>query len=595
VDGLRTVAVTSVLCFHLDHAVLPGGFVGVDIFFVISGFLISSVLLQDMERRSYSILRFYQHRIARIAPAMFLVVALTLAAGAVIYSTQDFALLCANAAAAAISVINIKLLFQAGYFQASPDAQPLLHYWTLAVEEQFYLIFPPLLFLLVRFVRRQIAVTLTLCAASFVLCVVMTAGHPTLAFYLLPTRAWELLAGCALALYRRGGGCIAPRAAGALGWLGLALMGASFFAIDEKDAFPGWIAAAPVAGAALVLAAAGYADGLFSRLLAHPAAVFVGKRSYSLYLWHWPVFSFVDYALFQAAPGLRLALKIVFTIVGTLVTYEVLEAPARRFLNRPTSRLFAFAGFAVIAGAVLTFGVYMREHDYLSASPHAIAAGGIEVNTQGRPGVVVVVGDSQGAMYGTELASIAKTLGFRLNLLSASGENELAGEPHTYWPGVRAYLARTSPDLVIVAESWTEKLGADPAALRRAIYAVTPYARHVMVLAQPPIPPPNASRAAIRAGARAPFFELFSSRVRRQRVIAALENLGDAKIEVLNLADSFLNRDGSIRLIGPDGRLTFLDFFHLTNTGTEMVHGRLAAAIEHALSLGGSTRSQPRH
>jgi len=131
IDGLRTFAVLSVFFFHLYRNTIGGGFVGVDVFFVISGFLISSVLLQDIEKRQFSILRFYQHRIARIAPALFLILVLTLAAAALLYSAQDFASTAAGAASAAISAINIKLLFQGDYFHISPDAQPLLHYWSL--------------------------------------------------------------------------------------------------------------------------------------------------------------------------------------------------------------------------------------------------------------------------------------------------------------------------------------------------------------------------------------------------------------------------------------------------------------------------------
>ena len=485
--------------------------------------------------------------------------------------------MCANAAAAAISAINIKLLFQGTYFKASPDAEPLLHYWTLAVEEQFYLIFPPLLFLLARFVRRPIALTLMLCAASFALCVALTAVKPLFAFYLLPTRAWELLAGCALALYRRREGQPAPRTASALGWTGLAVIVVSLFAISGSDAFPGWIAAIPVAGAAMVLASAGFAPQL-SRLLAHPAAVYVGKRSYSLYLWHWPVFSFVGYAFFQASPGLRLFLDIAISVVGTLVTYDVIETPARRFLNRPQHRLLAFAGFAVVAGAVLGFGVYMRARDYLSAEPHTIASGGIEVNPQGRQSVVLV-GDSQGAMYGTMLAEIARQRGFRLNVLSVAGGNELPGESPTYWPQVRAFLAAHHADVVIIAEAWSYKLGLDLPALQRAVSAVTSYARHVILLAQPPIAPESASREAIRDGAHAPFFEPAVQRASRLSSVAALERLDSGKVELVNVANFFLNPDGSIRLFGADGRLTYMDALHLSDTGTALVYDRLDTAI----------------
>src|SRR3984893_3422043 len=142
IDGLRSIAILSVFVFHLERRILSGGFIGVDIFFVISGFLITSILLNDIDQKHFSIVRFYQRRVARIAPAFFVVLASTLAASALIQSAQDFASLGANSSAAALSAINIKLLFQGSYFQISSDAQPMLHYWSLSVEEQYYLLFP---------------------------------------------------------------------------------------------------------------------------------------------------------------------------------------------------------------------------------------------------------------------------------------------------------------------------------------------------------------------------------------------------------------------------------------------------------------------
>ena len=581
-DGLRTIAVLAVFCFHLDRRLLPGGFVGVDIFFVISGFLISSILLQDIDRHQFSIVRFYQHRIARIAPALFLVLIVSLIAGFWCYSAQDFARVGANAAVAAISLINMKLLFQNSYFQASQDAQPLLHCWSLAVEEQFYLLFPPFIYAAARYCRWPMVLTLLLCAASFALCVVVTRASPVAAFYLLPTRAWELLAGCALALFRRAGGTIRQPAAATLGWAGLATIGLSFFAVRDTDAFPGWIVAAPVVGAAMVVAAVGSAEGAFSRLLAHPAAVYVGKRSYSLYLWHWPVFSFVDYALFAASPALRLFLKITLSLLGALITYRALETPARRFLKRPSHRMLAFAAFGVFAGGVLALGSYVRAHDYLSAIPGSITSGGMAVNPGGRRSVVVV-GDSQGAMYGAEFAAIARQRGFRLNVLSESGLNELPGESDTLWPKVQTYLGRHHADVIIVAEAWMSKYGNDPAALRRAIEALEPYATRIVILAQPPVPPANSSREGIRAGARQPFFEPSNDRLLRQRSMSAINGIVGGKVQALDVSDAFLNQDGSVRVFGPDGRLAYEDSHHLTDTGTTMVHGRLEAAVMAAL------------
>src|SRR5579871_2879805 len=200
IDGLRSLAVISVFVFHLGGALVPGGFVGVDIFFVISGFLITGLLLANIEAGTFSLVVFYQRRIARIAPALFLVLTFTLAAAGLIYAAQDFGSVGAMASFAAMSLVNMKLIFAGSYFEVSKDAQPLLHYWSLSVEEQFYVFFPLTLALLSRVKRFRTALILIATAASFASCVILTKASPVWAFYLLPTRGWELLFGALIAL-----------------------------------------------------------------------------------------------------------------------------------------------------------------------------------------------------------------------------------------------------------------------------------------------------------------------------------------------------------------------------------------------------------
>jgi peptidoglycan/LPS O-acetylase OafA/YrhL len=422
------MAVLSVFVFHFDRHLLTGGFVGVDIFFVISGFLITSILLNDIDQGHLSITRFYQRRIARIAPAFFVVLVTTLGFGALIYSAQDFASLGANSVAAALSIINIKLLFQGSYFKISPDAQPLIHYWSLAVEEQYYLIFPIYLYTVSRFTKRPLSITMTVCGVSFAACVVITPLNPIYAFYLLPTRAWELFAGSSLALFRRDGYVLASGPAWMAAWGGLGLLAVSFLLISDSSDFPGWIAACPVLGTVLVLASIEPGRGrVMGGILAHPLLVFIGKRSYSLYLWHWPVFSFIDYHFFDASMIFRTTCKILICIVTTLSTYHFVERPMRTYLNNRQRQTLAFRGFALAVIAVCVGGMEIRSRNYLSADSREIAAGGIMIEGSGR-GTVVLIGDSQGAMYGAELASLARIHGFSLNVLSMAAA-EGAGHP----------------------------------------------------------------------------------------------------------------------------------------------------------------------
>jgi peptidoglycan/LPS O-acetylase OafA/YrhL len=581
IDGLRTVAVVSVLLFHFDRQLLGGGFVGVDVFFVISGYLIGSVLLADIERGRFSLARFYQRRIARIFPAFATVIAVTLAFGWLIYSSLDFASLGANAAAAALSVINIKLLFQGNYFALSEDAQPILHYWTLAVEEQFYLTFPIYLYLITRLGRRPILINLWVGGVSFVACIAVTYFNPSYAFYLLPTRAWELLAGSSLALAEWKGFQAGNRHAAIAAWAGMVLLVMSFLGIRQNDQFPGWIAAFPVIGAVLVLTAMSNRDLLLVRLLSHPVPVAVGKLSYSLYLWHWAVFSLIDYRFFALGNVSRGALKVAITIIASLMTYRVVEKPLRAVLNKPVLQLPTFVGTALTIASLSVVGILVRDNYYLNAAPARIVSGGIAI-AGGSGGSVVLAGDSQASMYGTELASLAREKGFMLNIVSVAGGNQLPGLSSTYWPDVSAFIAQRRPDVVILVNAWSAKIATDTEPVRAALADMKGHVGHVILLAQQPTAPPAASRKGIREGARPPFFEEPDARAARMTATAGIERFASDWVIVRDVSPIFLGRNDEIRLISENGRLTYQDSTHLSDAGTALVRPLLAKAIASA-------------
>ena len=590
VDGLRTIAVLSVAAFHLDRQVLPGGFVGVDIFFVISGFLIGSILIDDIAKREFSIGRFYQRRISRIFPALILVILTTLAVASFVYSAQDMASLGINSAAAAASVINMKLIAQGSYFILSADSQPLLHYWSLAVEEQFYIVFPVYLYLVSRFTRQPLAITACLALLSFGLCVWLTRGHQPLAFYLLPSRAWELLVGSCLASYRTGGGRVASRAAAVSVWCGLALIVGSIALLHEADGFPGWIAIFPVMGTALLLAPIGDARPLPLRLLAHPAMVATGKRSYSLYLWHWPVFSLVDYQFYAADGWLRAGLKIALTLSLTLLSYALVERPARRYLNVRKRRIPLFVATAAAIAAIVAGGVWLRTALYFDVPPSTIASGGTMVRG-GAVGTIVLSGDSQAAMYGTEIASIARANGYTLYALGTAGRNQLPDEAGTSWPAVAGLIAAKRPDLVVLIDAWADKLKGDPAVLRKALAEIAGSTRHVLLIAEAPEIPATLSRDSLRHGARPPFFESPVGREKRMASLTMLRGLAAANVTIVDVAPNFVDANHVLRIVGPDGRLTYFDVHHLSDTGTGLTRPLLDRAIRAAIAR--RERSKP--
>jgi peptidoglycan/LPS O-acetylase OafA/YrhL len=581
IDGLRSVAVVSVLLFHFDRQLLGGGFVGVDVFFVISGYLIGSVLLADIDGGRFSLARFYQRRIARIFPAFAMVIAVTLAFGWLIYSSQDFASLGANAAAAALSVINIKLLFQGNYFALSEDAQPILHYWTLAVEEQFYLTFPIYLYLITCLCRRPILVNLCVGGASFAACIAVTYFNPAYAFYLLPTRAWELLAGSSLALAEWKGFKAGNRHAAIATWAGMVLLVMSFVGIRQNDQFPGWIAAFPVIGTVFVLSAMSNRDLFLVRLLSHPVPVAVGTLSYSLYLWHWAVFSLIDYRFFALGNVSRSALKIAITIIASLMTYRVVEKPLRAVLSKPALQIPTFVGTALTIASLSIVGILVRDNYYFGVDASRIASGGIEI-AGGSGGSVVLSGDSQASMYGAELASLAREKGFTLNIVSIAGGNQLPGVSPTDWPKVSAFIAQRRPDVVILANAWSAKIAADAEPVRAALADLKGHVGHVILLAQQPTAPPAASRKGIREGARPPFFEKPEARTARMTATAGIERFASDWVIVRDVSPIFLGRNDEIHLISENGRLTYQDGTHLSDTGTALVRPLLAKAIESA-------------
>lgn len=347
IDGLRAFAVLPVIWFHSGLPGLPGGFTGVDTFFVISGFLISSIIYREIRDGSFSFKTFYEGRFRRIAPALVAVLGVTFLVGSVLLLPFELEKLAQSTLAATLAVPNIFFWREAGYFALGTQSTPLLHTWSLGVEEQFYLFFPPALIVLARLrLLRPGLIVATI--ASFALCVAGTAVAPSLSFFMLPMRAWEMLLGCLF-----GVGVVAlplsPALRSATSLLGLAFMFAATILITEDDAFPGAIAAAPALGAVLLIASG--PGAIANRILAFAPFVGVGKISYSLYLWHWPVMVFMrHYLAAERLSTSQAVLAIALSFALAAATYVFIEQPARRpdKSTRSIGRL-TFAGSAAVS------------------------------------------------------------------------------------------------------------------------------------------------------------------------------------------------------------------------------------------------------
>lgn len=326
IDGLRAISVLIVIAFHAFPEWLPGGFIGVDVFFVISGFLITGIILNDIEANRFSILTFYNRRIRRIFPALIVTLTCALVSGWILLSSEEYQQLGWHVFASGFFFQNITLFSEAGYFDVVADYKPLLHLWSLSVEEQFYLAYPLLLLLLARSRALLFSVGF-LALVSFAACMFQTylVGEAANAFFLPQYRFWELMAGSLVQLKMRSTGKIASPY---LSLIGVLLLSIGVLCTSRFIPFPSLITLLPVVGAVCVLA--GDSKSVFSaRVLGSSILVGVGLISYPLYLFHWPLFSFARILTAQEpAASLKWGL-IAISIALATVTYLLIERPLR--------------------------------------------------------------------------------------------------------------------------------------------------------------------------------------------------------------------------------------------------------------------------
>jgi peptidoglycan/LPS O-acetylase OafA/YrhL len=334
IDGLRAIAVTLVILFHLGLTWVPGGYIGVDVFFVISGYLITGIILSQVGADLFSFVRFYQRRIKRIFPALFVTVAATMVTGFFLLLPGDYAGTAKSAIYAVFASSNFYFLFNTGYFDPAAELLPLLHTWSLGVEEQFYLVWPALmvgLALIFRRDQRAIVIALLFVALlSYVGGASLAMSDPKAAFYLPFTRAWEFVAGALLSQAVIGKLQIAPILAKASGSVGLALVVGSALIITNQTPFPSWSTALPVVGAALIVAPFN-THCVARKLLSSSPVVFVGRISYSLYLWHWPIITL--YRHYNLGRPINIAEAFCLTAliaVASFLSWRYVEEPFRR-------------------------------------------------------------------------------------------------------------------------------------------------------------------------------------------------------------------------------------------------------------------------
>ncbi|HET9954177.1 MAG TPA: acyltransferase family protein [Polyangiaceae bacterium] len=367
IDGLRALAVIPVVLFHAGISRLAGGFAGVDVFFVISGFLITGIIDRELSQGRFSIAKFYERRVRRIFPALFTMFAVVTPLAALLLLPEHFRDYCGSLIAATLFVSNFYYEASTGYFEGPSEQKALLHTWSLSVEEQFYILFPIYLWLARRYLGRHfLKVTCALTLGGFALSAWGVAYHPRAAFFLAPTRAYELLCGAlvALGVFPRPS---RPLIRDGLSLVGLVLIGFAYLFFNSHTPFPGVAALAPCAGTALVLWAGSESSSWAGRVLSARPLVMVGWISYSLYLWHWPVLVLAEYwNIFKLGPwGTTACLAAALGLA--VLSYRWIERPFR-------------SGNALLAARAPLFRAA------LAAMAVTVAVGGYGTLTHGAPG-----------------------------------------------------------------------------------------------------------------------------------------------------------------------------------------------------------------
>ena len=357
IDGLRAAAVVPVVLFHAGVPGFSGGFVGVDVFFVISGYLITALIAEEIRNERFSIVTFYERRVRRIFPALIAVLVASAALATMLLFPSQFRIFARSVVAAMLFSSNILFWLKTGYFAPPTGGQALLHTWSLAVEEQFYIVFPVMLFLVHRWLSgRWIAWLAPLAILSFVVSVWGVTHAPTATFYLAPTRAWELLLGSLLALHAF------PRLPSrplmeVMAVVGLAAIAWAVVTLSGSSPFPGANALFPCLGTALVIYSGEVTPTYVKRLLGLPPLVFIGLISYSLYLWHWPLLVFARLWSGGELTASGTVGVIAISSAAAVLSWQFVEKPFRgpgRTLTR--RQLFTFAGAASVV--LVAFGSY---------------------------------------------------------------------------------------------------------------------------------------------------------------------------------------------------------------------------------------------
>jgi peptidoglycan/LPS O-acetylase OafA/YrhL len=362
IDGLRALAVLPVILFHAGFETFSGGFVGVDVFFVISGYLITTVILAELEQGKFSIVNFYERRARRILPALFLVIFVCIPFAWLWLLPSDMKDFSQSLVAVSVFASNILFWHQSGYFDTEAELKPLLHTWSLAVEEQFYLLFPLFLMLFWKLGKRWVLVMLGLTFfASFSVSEWAAYAKPSAAFYLFLTRGWELLIGALAAFYlsKANGRAFDKVASEFGGYLGVVLILTAVFVYTKATPFPGFYALVPTLGTVLIILFATQKTTV-GKFVGNKVFVGLGLISYSAYLWHQPLFAFARYKSFSQPSYIVFLSLSVFALILAYFSWKFIEVPFRKNGAITRKKIFSLALFFTLLFVFIGYFGHIR-------------------------------------------------------------------------------------------------------------------------------------------------------------------------------------------------------------------------------------------
>ena len=589
----------AVIIFHTFPKVLPGGFVGVDIFFVISGYLITQIILSDLSNGKFSAASFYARRIRRIFPALIVVLLATFLLGWHYLLPAEITSLGKNILASALFSANLMLLSEVGYFDVAAHLKPLLHLWSLGIEEQFYLVWPWLLLAVPR--TWLTPVIILVAAASFALNISMVEYHPSGAFYLPFTRAWELLAGAVLVQF--------PRRRDAnnefFAFAGVIAIAGAFFFLDSRTVFPGWAAVLPVGGTMFLLQSEGSFVNRFT--LSNRLAVNVGVISYPLYLWHWPLLVFAELLKFKRLTDLEKGAVVALTFLLAWLTYRLIERPIRFGSISFISSLCASMGALAVAALVPALGhgpllpesinrlltrpslgdarAETRAHEclLLDSDTNDFLSSCVD---QKRP-LIAVWGNSTAASLMPGLRKLQESADFGIAQFTVSAcapllvhlEDQITDLCLKRNQRTVTLIGANSPDVVLLHANWNESYTAE--ALTPTIEALRAHnVRRIIILGPVPVwgggLPAVVSTYFRRSGAVIPertwqYLDTASNDDKMRKIALSLG------LDYISARDALCNSRGCATRVG--NSLVARDTIHLTQTGSTLLLKSIAEEL----------------